>query len=202
MKSFLPSALFVVVMLFCTPTSATHDKPVKANSPLSADEVSIYSAILRQYSEGKDIALNVSQTTYPLDPSSPLSGLQGAECLKGIHLENIAVLSRSFHDLPPDVLPGKKMKLVDPRKQATIVGSNDPSNTIPKGKPVEDAVQNAFSTALFSMSEIAFDKDRRFAVVSYRFWCGSLCGNGSTLVFEKVKGEWRDAHRNCGGWIS
>lgn len=201
MKSSLLSAFFMAVML-CTPTSATNDKLVRATSPLSADEVSIYNAVLRHYSGDKDTALNVAQTTYPLDPGSPMNGLQRGECLKDIHLENIGVLSHSFHELPPDVLPGKKMRLVDPRKQATIVGSNDPSNTIRKGKPVEDAVENAFSTALFSMSEIAFDKDRRFAVVSYRFWCGSLCGNGSTLVFEKVKGEWRNANRNCGGWIS
>jgi hypothetical protein len=94
------------------------------------------------------------------------------------------------------------MRLVDPQKQTKTVRSNDPSKTIHKGKPVEDAVENAFSTALFSMSEIAFDREHRFAVVSYRFWCGSLCGNGSTLVFKKVKGEWRNANRHCGGWIS
>jgi hypothetical protein len=181
-SSFLP-ALFMAVMLPCTFISVANDKPVKASSPLGADEVFIYNAVLRHYGD-KDTALNVSQTTYPLDPSSPMDGLQDAECLKGIHLENLAVVSHSFHELPPDVLPGKKMKLVDPRKQTKIVRSNDPS------------------TALFSMSEIAFDKDRRFAVVSYRFWCGSLCGNGSTLVFEKVKGEWRNANRNCGSWIS
>lgn len=202
MKSSFLSALIMAVMLLCTSTSATSDKPVRTTSPLNADEVSIYNAVLRHYSGDKDTALNVSQTTYPLDPSSPMDGLQGAECLKDIHLENIEVVSHSFHELPPDVLPGKKMKLVNPRKQTTIVRSNDPSKTIRNGKPVENAVESAFSTALFSMSEIAFDKDRRFAVVSYRFWCGSLCGNGSTLVFEKVKGEWRNANRNCGGWIS
>jgi hypothetical protein len=111
-------------------------------------------------------------------------------------------VSHSFHQLPADVLPGKGMKLVDPKKQTRIVHSNDPSNTIRKGEPVKDAVENAFSTALFSISEIAFDKDRQFAVVSYRFRCGSLCGNGSTVVFEKIKGEWRNANRNCGSWIS
>ena len=202
MKSSIISALFITFMLSCTSTSAMSDKPVKATSPLSADEVSIYNAVLRQYGGDKDTALNVSQMTYPLDPSSPMSDLQGAECLKGIHLENIAVVSHSFHELPPDVLPGKEMKLVDPQRQTKIVHSNDPSKTIRKGKPVKDAVESAFSTALFSMSEIAFDKEQRFAVVSYSFWCGSLCGNGSTLVFEKVKGEWRNAKRNCGSWIS
>lgn len=202
MKSAFLYVLIAAGILLGSSTSTARDKPVKNASPLSVDEVSIYNAVLRHYSNEKDVALNVSQNTYPLDPSSPLSGLQDAECLKGIHLENIASVSRSFHELPADVLPGNKMKLVDPEKQAAIVRSNDPGKTIGKNKSVTAAVQSAFSTALFSMSEIAFDKERQFAVVSYRFWCGSLCGNGSTLVFEKVKGEWRKANRNCGAWIS
>ena len=94
------------------------------------------------------------------------------------------------------------MMLVDPKKQVKLVHSNDPSNTIRKGKSVAKAVNEAFATGLFSMSEIAFDKDHRFGVVSYHFWCGFLCGNGSTVVFEKVDGEWREADRKCGGWIS
>jgi hypothetical protein len=200
-RAFFPACLMVLV-LACPLTNATSKKPIKATIPLGADEVAIYSAVLRQYSGNDDSALNVSLRTYPLDPSSPLSGLQAADCLKGIQLENLSMASRSFHELSPDILPGKRMKLVDPKKQSRIVHSNDPSNTIRKGEPVKDAVENAFSTALFSMSEIAFDKEHRFAVVSYMFWCGSLCGNGSTLVFEKVKGQWRNANRNCGSWIS
>ena len=91
------------------------------------------------------------------------------------------------------------MTLVDPKKYAR---SNDPSNTIPKGKCVEDAVKDAFASGLFSMSEIAFDKGHHYGVVSYAFWCGVMCGNGSTIVFEKVNGEWKNANRGCGGWVS
>ena len=201
MKSVFLLAFVLAIVPVCTSTSAMSDKPVRAATPLSADEVAIYAAVLRYYSDNHDIALNVSQNTYPLDLNSPMNHLQ-AECLKGIQLENLAIVSRSFHQLPPDVLPGKRMKLVDPKKQARIVHSNDPSNTIHKGAPVKDAVESAFSTALFSISEIAFDKERHFAVVSYQFWCGSLCGQGSTFVFKKIKGEWRNMDRNCGGWIS
>jgi hypothetical protein len=82
------------------------------------------------------------------------------------------------------------------------VRSNDPDKTMRKGKSVESAVASAFATGLFSMSEVGFDKERRHAVVSFSFWCGSLCGNGSTLVFEKIGQEWRITDRNCGGWIS
>ena len=202
MRKATLTTLVLVVALCCSSTSSTKDRPLKATTPLSADEVAIYKAVLQQYSSKEAENLHVSSTTYPLNPNSPTSGLAGPDCLKGIHLENLATVSHSSHDLPRDVLTGNGMALVDPRKQGKIVHSNDPSNTIRKGKSVENAVADAFATALFSMSEIAFDKEHHFGVVSYHFWCGSLCGNGSTIVFEKIHGEWKNANRNCGGWIS
>jgi hypothetical protein len=94
------------------------------------------------------------------------------------------------------------MTLVDPKRQARIVHSNDPSTTIEKGKSVENAVGSAFATGLFSMSEIAFDKEHRIAVVSYTFWCGSLCANGATIVFEKINDVWKSANHDCVRWVS
>ncbi len=194
---------FTLITALCFPSaSSTKDKPAKVTEPLSADEVEIYRAVLDQYSSHEAASLNVSIATYPLNPASPTSGLGGPDCLKGIGLESLQDVSHSFHELTPDVLTGKKMTLVDPKRQAKIVHSNDPSNTIRKGQSVKNAVEDAFGTALFSMSEIAFDKEHHFGVVSYHFWCGSLCGNGSTIVFEKVDGVWKNANRNCGGWIS
>jgi len=55
---------------------------------------------------------------------------------------------------------------------------------------------------LFSVSEIAFDQQHNHAAVSYSFWCGSLCGNGATVIFEKIDGQWKKTNRNCGGWVS
>ena len=182
--------LLVSVVAFCGPsTSSNNNKPWKATTALSADEVAIYKAVLQQYGSKN---LNVSNTTYPLNPSDNCSNIQ---------LENLATTSHSVHDLPPEVLAGDEMVLVDPKKQAKNVRSNDPSDTIRKGKSVRNAVTDAFGTALFSMSEIAFDKEHHFAVVSYHFWCGSLCRNGSTIVFEKINGVW-EKNRTCDGWIS
>jgi len=198
------SFVFAGVLVLLLPYSLTGSdtsKPVKSSTPLSADEIAIYTAVLRIYSGDKDANLNVSAKTYPLDPSAPTTGFDRPECLNGVRLDNLPTVSHSYHDLPPEVLPSKAMRIVDPKTQARIVHSNDPGNTIRKGKPVKDAVEAAFTTGLFSMSEIAFDKEHRFAAVRYSFWCGSLCGHGSTLVFEKVNGEWRNT-RKCGGWIS
>jgi hypothetical protein len=190
------------LLLTCHAATSKSQKSVKSTIPLSADEIAIYKAVLRTYSGDKDINLNVAAATYPLDPNASTTGLDQPECLKDIELENLTTASNSYHELPGDVLPSKAMRLVDPKKQARIVHSNDPSNTIRKGEPVKGAVEAAFSTGLFSMSEIAFDKGHHFAVVRYSFWCGSLCGHGRTLAFENANGEWRNANRNCGNWIS
>ncbi|MGD0791531.1 MAG: hypothetical protein ABR920_07145 [Terriglobales bacterium] len=169
---------------------------------MSEDEVAIYRAVIQSWVSDDPTSLNVSARTFPLDESSPSSGVSECECLKGIQVESLLSAFHSFHYLTPDALPRRNMRLVDADKQAIIVARNDPGNIIGKGKPLEGAVRNAFATGLFSMSEIAFDREHRHALVSYSFSCGSLCGNGATFVFEKVGGEWKRTDRMCGGWVS
>jgi hypothetical protein len=70
------------------------------------------------------------------------------------------------------------------------------------GRPVDNAVSNAFAHGLFSMSEIVFDRGHLHAIVMYGFHCGLLCGNGATLVLDKVSGEWKVRDLACGGWVS
>ena len=205
MKTFIIVALLVEVSLVGTPQSRQREKPTRATAPLTRDEIEIYRLVLREYTaDDKNAAttLNLSNTTFPLDSSSSMSGMSDDGCLKDIHLDNIAAASRSFHNLPAEVLADKRVRLVDPKAQTKVVRANDPDKTMREGKSVDTAVEDAFRTALFSVSEIAFDKDHRYAVVSYRFWCGSLCGNGSTWVFQKFGSEWKKTDRNCGGWIS
>jgi hypothetical protein len=200
--------ILIVVCIFALgflPPAAQSSKErpaTKSEVPLSADEIAIYPSLLRHYVPQASASLNVSARTYPLDPSSQMNRMSENDCLKGIKLENLNEVSHSFHDLTPDVLSGKNMRLVDPKRQGTIVRNNDPDKGMRAGKSVDGAVADAFSTGLFSMSEIAFDKERRYAIVSYRFWCGPLCGNGSTMVFQKFGEEWRRADRKCGGWLS
>lgn len=202
MRSVEFAAYVVVLAMVSIPMCFGADKPTKSATSLTADEIAVYRTILAYYSSKESGILNVSIRTFPLDPESPKNGLSKAECLQGIEMENLATASRRFHELTRDVLPAKNIKLVDPKKQHQIVRSNDPDKTMREGKSVENAVASAFAAGLFSMSEIAFDKERRHAVVSYSFWCGSLCGNGSTVVLEKIRQEWRRTNRNCGGWIS
>jgi hypothetical protein len=159
--------------------------------------VAIYRGILERWNSNSRSLLNLSNATFPIDRDLPDCG-----CLKGIESQSIANAVHSFHILTRDVLGGENVRLVDAVKQAVIVRGNDPSNSIRGGKSVETAVNGAFSTGLFSLSEIAFDKEHRHALVSYSFVCGSLCGSGGVWIFEKVDGVWKKSERVCGGWIS
>jgi hypothetical protein len=205
MLRMLFAAIILGIGLPCSVAKPQTQKVTESTEKLTSDEIAIYRAVLQRSVPDDSSAagtLNVSSTTYPLNPNSPMSGLSDSDCLKGIQLDNIATASRSFHELSPDVLPNNHARLVDPKKQQKVVHGNDPSKTIRNGKSVDSAVKDAFGTALFSLSEIAFDKDRTHAVISYSFWCGSLCGNGATWVFEKVGNEWKKSDSSCGSWIS
>ena len=62
-------------------------------------------------------------------------------------------------------------------------------------------MRNGFAHGLVTLSEINFDKEHKHAIVSFSFFCGSLCGNGGTAVLEKVDGAWQ-RKSNCHNWIS
>ena len=178
-------------------SASSHKKPVRNTTPVSADEVAIYRSILERWNSNHRGLLNVCNRTFPIDRD-----ISDCGCLKGIEPQAVVSTAHLFRILTGDVLAGKNIRLVDRDKQAVIVHSNDPHNSIREGKSVETAINVAFSTGLFSMSEIVFDKEQRRALVSYRFVCGSLCGSGGVWLFEKVDGVWGKSVRDCGGWIS
>jgi len=118
-----------------------------------------------------------------------------------LDIQYLASASHSTHDLTRDVFQEKHIRFVNADKQLAAVRANDPHNGMAAGKSVERAVNDAFGSGLFSMSEIAFISDHTEALVSYAFVCGYLCGNGGTWLLEKVDGVWKRAERVCGGWV-
>lgn len=96
----------------------------------------------------------------------------------------------------------KGVRLVNPNDQNGMIAQYDPDTLIREGRPVKEAVDEAFDNGLFSLSEIVFDTERRNALVSYKFVCGELCGSSNTWLFEKVNGQWKKTDRTCGGWVS
>lgn len=171
---------------------------IRNRPPLSPDEIAVYQAVLSDAMQRGWKRLNISVITAPLS----IEDFRDCECFEDINLDNLPTAFRTSHSLAGIVLPTKGMRLVDPDRQSSLIHDNDPSRTIREGTLIKDAVNRAFQTGLFSMSEIAFDKEHRYAVVSYNFWCGLLCGNGATLIFERVGNGWKKSDRDCGGWIS
>ncbi len=190
------------VAQFARSVGTIHRGPQKSAAPLSADEIAIYKAVLQGWAGGGRGVLNVSVATYPADALSPSHSIADCRCVKDIAVESLFAASHSFHNLTRDILPGRSMRLVDANEQAISIRNNDPGKRMGEGMPVKNAVANGFANGLFSLSEIAFDSDHHHALVSYGFRCGSLCGSGSILMFEKTGGEWKRTDRICGGWIS
>jgi hypothetical protein len=96
------------------------------------------------------------------------------------------------------ITAGTKLRLSDPKQQLDKIKSIDPSHTSRKGKSVKDAVRDAFAAGLLSVSEVAFDENHLHAFMSYGFYCGSRCGQGHNLLFEKSREKWRVKDALCG----
>jgi hypothetical protein len=201
-RRLLTCAVVAVSALVANGTHAqgTDDKkPVVSDKPLTEEQLAVYRVVLKRYLSDDAGALNLSIQTVLVESEGPFGG---HDCSKGILMEppqsKVVHLFRS-DDLARLGFPA--LHLVDPDQQGKILKANDPGKAIRNGVPVDDAVKNGFSNALFSLSEVWFDKTHRPAIVSYRFWCGSLCGNGASVVVVK-KGESWSVQTQCGGWIS
>jgi hypothetical protein len=172
-------------------------RPLRELAPLGVDERAIYTAVLERWNPEPLKRLNVSNRTVPLDHN-----ISDCTCLTAVDLASFARATRSFHLLSPDVLTSKSIKLVDAELQRAIVQTNDPHNSMSQGLSVHAAVDRAFADGLFQLSEIAFDREHRRAILSYSFVCGSLCGSGGVWLFDKVDGVWKRLEHDCGGWVS
>lgn len=174
-------------------------KPIVSDKPLTAEQLAIYRIVLKRYLSGEDGTLNLSIHTEPIEIDGPFGE---HDCSKGLDLEPIEPsLVHSFQTDDLARLGFKSLRLVDPDQQGREVKKNDPSKAIREGVSVDDAVKNGFAHALFSLSEIRFDKKHGHAIVSYSFWCGSLCGNGESLVLVRKGDNW-SVQQQCGGWVS
>jgi hypothetical protein len=152
---------------------------------LTPDEIAVYQAVIMDYLRDSKGSLNVANVTVPLViPDSLIAG----GCVPSFGLEEANKRARLIHRMAPEVALNLKVTLVDRdeqrRKYMRFEGS-----------------EQAWDNGLFTLSEIVFEKDHRKAVVSRSFVCGGLCGQGQTLVLEKVAGKWKVSKR-CGGWIS
>jgi hypothetical protein len=179
--------------------AATDDKPALSKSPMSSDQIEVYRAFLSSYTNGnKSPHLNLAKRTSALDLTDEKEGA----CLKGIDLDGAAHPESVVHEFDPKASLRENITVVDTDEQGRVIRKNDPSQTMRQGAPVNQAVDRAFAAGLLTLSEVAFDKTRQYAVMKFSFVCGGLCGHGSTVVFQKRRGQWKELNRDCGGWIS
>ena len=177
------AAMFFI--LGSTPILMTADtKPTLNKTPLSDDQLEVYRTFLRTYSiDSKQQHLNLANRTRPLDLRKEKLD---EKCLKGIELDNEAEAETTFHILDPKFAPHGNITLVDPGKQRASIANHD----------------SAVEFGLLTLSEVAFNKNHKYAAMSYSFFCGGLCGDGSILVFANISGKWVRTDRSCWGWIS
>ena len=204
--------LLAAAAMFCLslgPMSSAQEepsKPVLSNSPLTADEVAIFRAVIKDYLKGSHGVMQLADTTAPTD-QSPTSV---RTCADEISAKLDPQSLRVIHRIDPSVVTGLPVRLADPDAQEKEIKANDPQNLIRGAidhgrkvttKQLDDSATKAFNSALFTLSEVVFDQKHVNAVVSYSFFCGSLCGNGNTLALRKVGTLWKVSN-HCGGWVS
>jgi hypothetical protein len=188
--------IFVALLLLASPgKTEKKQKPVVSQTPLSAEELELYGIFLDSFAAEIKQPVNLADNTVPFSLSD---GDKDGACLKGIELKLSQDAPQVIHGLPSSIVEGRSFRLVDPKTHKV----KDPGKAINNGAPVGSAVKEGFRTGLLSVSEIAFDQAHRFAVFRYGFYCGSLCGNGAMLLFEKVDGKWKKSERRCSFWIS
>ena len=189
--------LVLLVVTIAASAFAGDQKPALSKTPLNKEQNEVYKAFLSSYTNGSNsIHLNLANRTVLLD----LSDVE--DCLKGIEIESTETADSTVHEFDSRSALPTYVVLVDPKKQMSEVKQHDPDHTMRQRTSVENAVKSAFDSGLLTLSEVAFDKAHQYAVMSYSFVCGGLCGHGGTLIFQKVGGKWKPTNRSCRSWIS
>jgi hypothetical protein len=185
-----------------TNCSAADKKQDLSSTALSADQVAVYRAFLKDYDNGSGSDLNLSELTMPFDPDDTFTEIKAGEgCLKGLSFASLS--AKDIHRFSGEFNEFKRIHLADPEQQRQKIKEADPGVNIRKGVEVKDAVAAGFAAGLLTLSEVVFDRSGKYALMAFSFQCGGLCGHGGIIVFEKQKsGEWKATKRECLSWIS
>jgi hypothetical protein len=181
----------MVLALVTACAVAQQKEPTISPSPFGADQKVIYNDFLADYTKDFPGTLNVADTTTGLQ----LMGEQHPACLKDFPKLSTVDTHRFSSDF---FAPLIKVRLVNP----SLHKKRDPGEAIRRGESVDDAVKAGFAAGIFTLSEIVFNPTRDRATFTYSFVCGSLCGNGGTVIYHHVSGKWVQERNTCGSWIS
>jgi hypothetical protein len=184
----------ITMFLLCTSTlHAQKQNPVLSKRPIPAEQMAIYRDFLSTYIEGKLAReVNINQITAPFNVQADVAE---AGCLSGF--TSAELHTAEVHTFAPDAFPGNN--IVDTIKHPY----RSPDEAVRRhGKWVEPSDSKGVITSIFDFSEIVFDAPHTHAVFTHSFVCGLLCGEGGTIIYEKIDGTWRPAKNTCGSWVS
>ena len=185
----------MMCVLLGSVVSAGHAVTAKqpgASAEMDQERLSIYRDFLASYDNGSGKPLNLSKQTETFEPGP----FDDKGCLKGFTAADLH--SAGTHVFQADAFPSPRYHLVDPATHE----KRDPGDAIRRGESVDSAVEAGFAAGIFTFSEIVFDASHTHAAFKYSFVCGGLCGHGSTVVYERKGGVWRQEKRGCSRWIS
>lgn len=157
-------------------------------------EIEVYEAALRAWFDGLDSSVLVDERLH----SAPgLADKEISDCLEGVDFRPGAIATLdSFRGA---TFKRKGVRVVD---GATWKADDEQlNNSVAQGEFHEADLHRAFVHALYSFSQIRFDKDERLALLTFSHVCGELCGSGSTILMKKDANGWK-VMKACRQWIS
>ena len=195
------AAVQLLAMIGAASLAVSWAEPARLAVPLTPDQRDLYAAFLdlhvsafKKFAGSSPALINLATTITPLDLGHQLKENKG--CLSGITFDRLNPARKQILTLDSTLVSGRELRLVDSVEQSAI------REAIIHNAPRAIVGNTTLDANLVQLSEIAFDKTRRFAVISYAFSCGNLCGEGRMVVFEKSGNGWKEADRSCIGWIS
>jgi hypothetical protein len=189
MRSCTVAAVFVVATLTaCTPSPTS----------TSAREREVLAEFVKGYAAGHT-QMNVSDRTIALD----IEMWELAKCAPGVHFRGLRDLRRGGRTLGEIEVTSLEIRSVDKARQNEVIDRREPSAAIQRGvTDIDRLVRDAFETGMLSLSGVSFDSSGRYALLSYGFRCGGLCGHGGTVVLERKSGRWKPSEFACRDWDS
>ena len=190
--------LLLLASLTAPQSSTTQHPTSAAESTISAEALGIYHDFLISYAGRNHMKVNLVRTTTVLTTGSGGPGEASSECSEHFPPADFEKDHQQTHQFDSSSTKDWPVVLIDPDNSKI----KDPEDAMRKGASVDKAVDAGFRAGQFSFSEIVFNQERTMAIFTYSFWCGSLCGNGATVLLEKKKGKWVRSHEFCGIWMS
>lgn len=184
MKAF---ALSIFILLSgCTAHGDLRESETKSQDE---DSLAIFRAVLQNWLDRNERgnSIYVSKKTHSL-PEMELKKLEDCANSQEAKTSSLAFAPRSK---VVGAISNPRLHFINSRFWLT----SDPkmiNGMIEEGRPV----------GLISLSSIAFDQTKTVAALNFSMVCGSLCGYGETLVFDRTATGWVQRPATCEAWIS